>query len=65
MNATMEGLVHNARNRLNRISMQTELAKLLLEQGSPPEKVITALDKVLVACDECSEQILSISELKE
>ncbi|BCD97225.1 histidine kinase [Marinagarivorans cellulosilyticus] len=58
---TMSTLVHNARNPLNRISMQAELAKMMVTQGLPTEKIIVALDKVLQGCQDCSAQLEEIS----
>lgn len=44
--------VHDIRNKFNRISMQTELLKLLVEQGSDKEKIVESLDIILAACEE-------------
>jgi hypothetical protein len=54
-------LVHDARSPLNRISMNAELIKLVLENDMPKEKGIQAIDKIINACQECSDtlQILS------
>lgn len=54
--------IHNLRNNLNTISMQTELAKMLLQQNAAPESIGLALDKILQACERCSNQLHSISQ---
>ncbi|GAC21318.1 hypothetical protein [Paraglaciecola arctica] len=58
---TVNKLVHDARSPLNRISMNAELIKLILENDMPKEKGIQAIDKIISACQECSNtlQILS------
>lgn len=54
-------LVHDARSPLNRISMNAELIKLVLENDMPKEKGIQALDKIINACQECSTTLQTIS----
>ena len=61
----MSTLVHNARNPLNRISMQAELAKMMVSQGLPADKVLVALDKVIQGCQDCSEQLEEISNFNK
>jgi signal transduction histidine kinase len=54
--------VHDIRKPLNRISMQAELIKLVLENNLPPQKAIEAVDKILQSCQDCSqllEQLLA------
>ncbi|WP_273020787.1 histidine kinase dimerization/phospho-acceptor domain-containing protein [Rheinheimera sp.] len=46
--------IHDIRKPLNRISMQAELIKLVLENNLPPEKAIEAVDKILQSCQDCS-----------
>lgn len=46
--------IHDARKPLNRISMQAELIKLVLENDLPPAKALEALDKIVQSCQECS-----------
>lgn len=58
---TVNKLVHDARSPLNRISMNAELIKLVLENDMPKEKGLQALDKIINACQECSETLQSIS----
>ena len=67
--ADVNQLVHDARNSLNRISMQAELAKMLVEQANVADraiaiKIYTALDKALVSCNECSDQLSDITAIK-
>jgi len=54
-------LVHNARSPLNRISMNAELIKLILENDMPKEKAIQSIDKILNATQECSSTLQLIS----
>ena len=53
--------IHDARGPLNNISMQAELAKLVLQNDMPTDKAIAALDKIVLACQQCSEQLQKIS----
>jgi signal transduction histidine kinase len=54
-------LVHDARSPLNRISMNAELIKLILENDMPTEKAIQAIDKIISATQECSGTLQLIS----
>ncbi|MCS4306943.1 signal transduction histidine kinase [Rheinheimera pacifica] len=47
--------VHDIRKPLNRISMQAELIKLVLENNLPPQKALEAVDKILHSCQDCSQ----------
>ena len=40
-------LVHELRNRLNNIVINGELARLLLEKGSPDEDVLSKINKIV------------------
>ncbi|GAC14439.1 hypothetical protein GLIP_1810 [Aliiglaciecola lipolytica E3] len=42
--------------------MNAELVKLVLENDMPREKAIEALNKIIVACQDCSEKLQSISD---
>ncbi len=55
-------LVHDARAPLNRMSMNAELIKLVLENDLPKEKGIAAVEKIVSACQECSEILRLISQ---
>lgn len=46
---------HAIRNKLNRIAIQTELAKMLVEKSSSKDEIIATLDKVLESCADCSQ----------
>lgn len=50
-------LVHDARGPLNRISMQAEMIKLVLENDMPIDKAITAANKIITSCQACSETL--------
>ncbi len=55
-------LVHNARGPLNRISMNAEMVKLVIENDMPKDKALAALDKILQSCQECSGILQQISD---
>mgnify|MGYP000713551233 CR=1 FL=1 len=55
-------LVHNARGPLNRISMNAELIKMVIENDMPKEKAQQALEKIITACQTCSDILQQISE---
>ncbi|KPH60745.1 histidine kinase [Pseudoalteromonas porphyrae] len=55
-------LVHDARAPLNRISMNAELIKLVLENDMPKDKAIAALDKIISNCQQCSDSLQKISD---
>lgn len=55
-------LIHDVRNPLNRISMQAEMVKLVLEQDMPKEKALAAVDKILVACQDTSAALQVLAE---
>ena len=58
--------VHDARKPLNRISMQAELVKMALNGDVPPEKALTALDKIISSAKDCSHTLTEMtSELGE
>ncbi|MFT2090070.1 histidine kinase [Paraglaciecola sp. 2405UD69-4] len=59
---TLNKLVHDARSPLNRISMNAEMIKLVLENDMPMEKGLQALDKIINACQECSQTLQTISQ---
>ena len=50
-------LVHDARAPLNRISMNAELIKLILENDMPKDKALLALDKIINNCHNISVSI--------
>jgi hypothetical protein len=54
-------LIHDARAPLNRISMQAELIKLVLENDMPREKALEAATKIINSCQECSQFLEQIS----
>lgn len=55
-------LIHDARNPLNRISMQAELIKLVLENNMPADKALEAANKIINACQECSQSLELITK---
>jgi signal transduction histidine kinase len=63
-NNDLSKLVHDVRGPLNKISMNAELIKLILENDMPKEKAIAALDKIIQGCQECSQSLQRIVETK-
>lgn len=59
-NQQLDQLVHDARGPLNRISMNAELIKLVLENDMPKEKAIEALNKIISNCQQCSGALQKI-----
>ena len=55
-------LVHDARAPLNRISMNAELIKLVLENDMPKDKALDALDKIINNSQQCSESLQKITD---
>lgn len=62
-NETLRTLIHDARAPLNRISMNAELIKLVLENDMPKDKALAALDKIISNCQQCSDSLQTISDL--
>lgn len=58
-------LVHDARAPLNRISMQAELIKMVLENDMPKEKALAAVNKIIVACQDCSKSLQDVAEFSQ
>ncbi|WP_191602867.1 histidine kinase [Marinomonas algicola] len=56
-------LVHDARKPLNRVSMQTELVKMMLPQSDNQDDILELLDKIILNCQECSDSLQRLSEL--
>lgn len=54
--------IHDIRKPLNRISMQAELVKLVLENNLPPDKAIEAVDKILQSCQDCSQLLQDLQD---
>lgn len=55
-------LLHNIRNQLNNISINTELAKLQTQKQQPQDVILASLNKVIEACGECAQQLDQQSE---
>lgn len=55
-------LVHDARAPLNRISMNAELIKLVIENDMPKDKALAALDKIISNCQQCSDSLQKIAD---
>ncbi|HEA15044.1 MAG TPA: histidine kinase [Pseudoalteromonas prydzensis] len=62
-NEPLNKLVHDARAPLNRISMNAELIKLVIENDMPKDKALAALDKIISNCQQCSDSLEQISHL--
>ena len=61
-NTLVQQHVHDIRNNLNRISMQAELIKLVLEVKEDEEKIAINLDKILDACVMCHQPLTAICD---
>lgn len=61
-NEPLNKLVHDARAPLNRISMNAELIKLVLENDMPKDKALAALDKIISNCQQCSDSLQKIAD---
>ena len=57
-------LIHDVRGPLNKISMNAELVKLVIENDLPREKALAALDKIIQDCQVCSQHLQQIAETK-
>jgi signal transduction histidine kinase len=55
MKTRLDKLVHDVRNPLNAISVNAELAKLLLDHPGSGEQVRKALDTILQECRKCND----------
>ncbi|BDF95282.1 MULTISPECIES: hypothetical protein [Pseudoalteromonas] len=61
-NEPLNKLVHDARAPLNRISMNAELIKLVIENDMPKDKALAALDKIISNCQQCSDSLQKIAD---
>ena len=64
-NQNLKTLIHDARGPLNRISMNAELIKLVIENDMPKEKAVDALNKIITACQDCSLKLQMISDSQQ
>lgn len=62
MSKPLNELVHDARAPLNRISMNAELVKLVLENDMPKDKALDAITKIISNCQQCSDSLQLISD---
>lgn len=62
INNDINQLIHDTRGPLNRISMQAELIKMVLENDMPKDKALTAVNKIIIACQDCSESLQDIAD---
>ncbi len=62
INNDINQLIHDTRGPLNRISMQAELIKMVLENDMPKDKALTAVNKIIVACQDCSKSLQEIAD---
>ena len=51
----IDRLVHDARGPLNTISVNAEVARLLLQKSAPPDGILTALQNILRECQRCND----------
>ena len=64
-NNDINQLIHDTRAPLNRISMQAELIKMVLENDMPKEKALEAINKIIIACQDCSARLQDIAEFSQ
>jgi hypothetical protein len=55
MPSRIDRLVHDARGPLNTISVNAEVARLLIQKSAPPEGILTAMQNILRECQRCNE----------
>jgi hypothetical protein len=55
MHSRIDRLVHDARGPLNTISVNAEVARLLIQKSAPPEGILTAMQNILRECQRCNE----------
>jgi len=55
MRSRIDRLVHDARGPLNTISVNAEVARLLIQKSAPPEGILTAMQNILRECQRCNE----------
>ena len=56
----IDQLLHDARGPLNTISINAEVATLLLKRSAPTDEVALALSNILQECQRCNEILLQI-----
>lgn len=64
-NRNINQLIHDTRGPLNRISMQAELIKMVLENDMPKEKALAAIEKIIAACQDCSQCLQDVAEFTQ
>lgn len=57
----IDQLVHDARGPLNTISVNAEIANLLLQNAAPTDGISAAIRNILQECQRCSEILQLIS----
>ena len=57
----LDRLVHDARGPLNTISVNAEVARLLVQKSAPPEGILTAMQNILRECQRCNEILQMIN----
>ena len=62
MKTNLEKLVHDVRNPLNSISVNAELAKVLIDQPGAAEQARKALDTILRECRKCNDVLNSSAQ---
>lgn len=59
---TVSKAIHDVRNPLNTIAMQSELGKMLVESQAEPEKVLAVFNTLLAQCRKCDEALGTLRE---
>lgn len=55
MPSRIDRLVHDARGPLNTISVNAEVARLLIQKSAPPDGILAAVQNILRECQRCNE----------
>ena len=59
---TLSKAIHDVRNPLNTIAMQSELGKMLIENGGDPDKVLAVFNTLLAQCRKCDEALTTLRD---
>jgi hypothetical protein len=61
MHSKVDQLLHDARGPLNTISVNAEVAKLLVQKAGPNESILAAMQNILRECHRCNEILQQIA----
>ncbi|MEY4641985.1 MAG: hypothetical protein RLZZ227_1979 [Pseudomonadota bacterium] len=61
MHNRVDQLLHDARGPLNTISVNAEVAKLLVQKSAPNESILAAMQNILRECQRCNDILQQIA----